>query len=83
MGRFFCKLFQIIWGFSRGCVGHQKDRIGADTGDVKKIVSQVEKIGLAGVAMWNLNNGCQHQQGVTAEESNYFRALAALNPGWK
>ena len=63
--------FQIIWGFSKGCQKHrkggqnpdqkkkQRKRQGASATDtVKKIVSEVQNIGLQGVAMWNLNSHC-------------------------
>ena len=95
-------LFQIMWGFSKGCQGQQQQpeeqkntkeskrrrrrrlRQGLSATDVKKIVSEVQKIGLLGVAMWNLNSRCGAAASVNIApqdssdqlESSYFAALS-------
>ena len=92
-------LFQIMWGFSKGCQGQQQPeeqkntkeskrrrrrlRQGLSATDVKKIVSEVQKIGLLGVAMWNLNSRCAGAVNIAPQdssdqplESSYFAALS-------
>ena len=95
-------LFQIMWGFSKGCQGQQQQpeeqkntkeskrwrrrrrlRQGLSATDVKKIVSEVQKIGLLGVAMWNLNSHCAGAVNIAPQdssdqplESSYFAALS-------
>ena len=80
--------FQIIWGFSKGCQKHgkggqnpdqkkkQRKRQGASATDtVKKIVSEVQNIGLQGVAMWNLNSHCV----VPTTPQNNYPGIPLLN----
>ena len=58
-------------------------RQGLSATDVKKIVSEVQKIGLLGVAMWNLNSRCAGAVNIAPQdssdqplESSYFAALS-------
>lgn len=76
-------IFQIIWGFTKGCSGKRGE---ATVEDAEQFAKEAKEMKLAGVSMWSLNRGVRQFNGTTcttldiAPDGSFFSAIAK---GWK